>query len=81
MPRSAAQIDAAFGDLPLDDRVAALVVSMVTRRPEAMLACVSLLSLVSVLASEMSLVDRVTLAELARDAADHVEHRRELVHV
>jgi hypothetical protein len=27
------------------------------------------------------LVDRVTLAELARDAADYVEHRRELVHV
>ena len=50
--KTARAVDDALGDLPLDDRLVALVVSVITRRPEAIRAVLSLLSLTSVLARE-----------------------------
>ncbi len=77
--KTARAVDDALGDLPLDDRLVALVVSVITRRPEAIRAVLSLLSLTSVLARELPLAQRIALSEVARDVADEIERRRHVV--
>ncbi len=77
--KTARAVDDALGGLPLDDRLVALVVSVITRRPEAIRAVLSLLSLTSVLARELPLAQRIALSEVARDVADEIERRRHVV--
>ena len=77
--KTARAVDDALGDLPLDDRLVALVVSVITRRPEAIRAVLSLLSLTSVLTRELPLAQRIALSEVVRDVADEIERRRHVV--
>ena len=77
--KTARAVDDALGDLPLDDRLVALVVSVITRRPEAIRAVLSLLSLTSVLTRELPLAQRIALSEVVPDVADEIERRRHVV--
>jgi hypothetical protein len=72
-------IDAALGQLSPVDRVVTLVASIITRKPEAMSGTLSMIAITAAMAGYLSLEDRIMLAEIMRDAADEVEHRREKV--
>jgi hypothetical protein len=68
--------------LPVDDRVAALVVSLIERRPDAVDSVLSLIAAIGVLTRGLSLVNRFALAEAMRDCADVIERpRREVVRI
>ncbi len=56
-----------------DDRVAALAVSLISRRPQGLRAVFSLLSLADLLAAHLEL-STTELGEYARDVADAIEH-------
>jgi hypothetical protein len=75
--KSAKAVDAALGDLPIDDRVAALVCSLITRKPQAVSAILSLCSLIAIMTSRLDL-SRMMVAEVVRDFADEIEHVRHL---
>jgi hypothetical protein len=71
------RVDAALGGVPLDERVSALVVSLVTRRTEGVRAIVSLFGLISAIGSFLRVEERILLAELARDVADRLEYEKD----
>jgi hypothetical protein len=79
--KGAKAVDAALGDLPIDDRVAALVCSFVMRKTQSLVAVASLSSLISLISIhvEMTSAERIILAEGLRDVADAVEHKQERV--
>ena len=71
---SARAIDELLGDAPFDDRVSALVVSIITRERQSIKACLSLLSLVGIIARYgLTQSERVLLSEMVRDVADDIE--------
>ena len=81
--RSARAVDQALGDLPVNDRIAALVVSLITRKPQSVRAALSLLSMISILVkfTELSPAERIGLAEYARGLPDEIEHSRQAIKV
>lgn len=80
-PRSAYAVDEALGNLPLLDRIAALVCSVITRKPEAVKGTVAMIATATAMAKLLDGPERVALAEILRDSADEVEARREHVQV
>lgn len=80
-PRSAYAVDEALGNLPLLDRIAALVCSVITRKPEAVKSTVAMIATATAMAKLLDGPERVALAEILRDSADEVEARREHVQV
>lgn len=80
-PENVRAVDQALGDPPLDDRVAALVVSTITRRPQAVPAIFSMIATATAMTRELPLTNRVQLAEIMLDAADEIERRRQVVHI
>lgn len=81
MARNALELDMLLADVPRDQRIASLVVSLIGRRPENIRTCCSLLSLFGALASLMEInpVERMVIAEELRNLADEIEHARERV--
>jgi hypothetical protein len=74
-PQNARAIDDALGDLPLDDRLAALLVSIITRRLQAVDAVVSMVAVIGAMTRGLSVANWFALAELLRDCADTIERR------
>jgi hypothetical protein len=75
MPPNARKIHSMLRGLSTDDKVAALVVSLIERRPDAVDSTLSLIAAIGVLTRNLSLVNRYALSEAMRDCADMVEHR------
>lgn len=73
-------INAVLRELPLDDQLASLICCIIERKPQAMSALVSMSAIMTAMAGYLSEGDRIALAEILRDSADHVEHRRQVVH-
>lgn len=69
--------------LPLDQRIGALAVSLIGRRPQNIRVACSLLSLFGALAVHMEMSDseRFVIGEELRTLADEIEHARERVEV
>jgi hypothetical protein len=67
--------------LPADERLAELIITIVERRSEAMAAPISMAAVITAMAQYLNRRDRIALAEILRDAADRVEHRREVVRI
>lgn len=80
-PEGNRAVDAALAGLSVDDRIAALVVSILTRRPQAVRAVLLMIAATVSLTRGLSHRDKVMLAECMRDAADETERRREKVAV
>lgn len=80
-PDQARAVDQVLGDLPLDDRLVALVVSIITRKPQAIPAVLSMIAATAAMTRGLSHNNRVMIAELLRDCADHVERRQEVVRI
>jgi hypothetical protein len=80
-PERARAINAALGELPLDDRVTALICSVIERRPQMMPALLSMLATLRVMARYSSIENKIAFAEFMRDAADEIEHAHEVERV
>jgi hypothetical protein len=72
-------IDEALRGLSVDDKIAALILSLIEYRPDAVGAVVSLIATIGVMTRGLSQTNQVMLAELLRDCADRVERRRQVV--
>jgi hypothetical protein len=70
------EILGAIRSLSADERLGELVVAILERRSERMSAPISMIATVTAMAKYLSHRDQILLAEIMRDAADHVEHRR-----
>jgi hypothetical protein len=75
-PETTRAIDQALGELPLIDRITALMCSVITRKPEATKGVVSMIAIVTAMAKYLDAPERVAAAEILRDAADAVERRQ-----
>jgi hypothetical protein len=64
--------------LPLDDRLAALIVSLIERKPDAVDSVLSLIAVIGVMTRGLGVIKSFALAEALRDCADVIERRREL---
>jgi hypothetical protein len=80
-PENMRTIDITLRDMPLDDRIASLIISCVEYRPDAVGAVISLIATIGVMTRRLSQTNQIMLAELLRDCADHVEHRRQVIRV
>jgi hypothetical protein len=78
-PETTRAVDQALAKLPLDDRVVALIANIITRRPQAVPAVLSMLAVTTAMTRYLPFATRVQLAELLRDAADEVERMRQKV--
>jgi hypothetical protein len=76
-PENLRTIDDALRGMPLDDKIAALIISCIEYRPDAVGAVLSLIATINVMTRGMSQQKQIMLAELLRDCADGVEHRRQ----
>ena len=72
-------IDRALAEMPVDDRIAALVVSLIGSRHESMRTTYSLVSLLGALTAHLPMTDieRVLIAEELRDLGDRIEHAQD----
>jgi len=74
LPGRARAVDDLLADLPFDDRVSTLMVSFVTRERQSTETCLSLLSLIGIIARHgLSQSERIFLSEIVRDVADNIE--------
>ena len=80
-PETTRAIDRALGDLPLLDRIMMLMCSVIMRKPEAVKGTVAMIATATVMAKQLGEPERIAIAEILRDAADAVEHRRQKVHI
>ena len=76
-------IDRALAEMPVDDRIVALVHSLIGPRHESMRTAFSLLSLFGAMAAHLQMndIERVLIAEELRDIGDRIENARERVEV
>jgi hypothetical protein len=81
MSLNARIINAVLHELPADDRLAALICSVIERKPQAMSALVSMVAVIGVMSRHLSDTNRIALAEIFRGCADHIERRRVPVHI
>jgi hypothetical protein len=80
MPLSTRTLDA-LAEMSADEQLATLICCIVERRPQAMSAVVSMAAVIAVMAQHFNETNRIALAEILRDIADDVEHRRQVVHI
>ena len=74
-------IDAMLREFPLRERIIALVVNLIRDKQGPMSPIISMTACISTMAKHLREEERIALAELLRDAADHCEHRREVMPV
>lgn len=72
-------IDEMLRGMPVDDKIAMLIISLIEFRPGAVDVVLSLIATIGVMTRGLSREKQVMLSELLRDLADRVEHRREKV--
>lgn len=75
------EINQMLDEIPSDDRVVALLVSILMRESEAVPSLVKLLAALTALASHLSKERRFLIAELLRDAADQTERVQQVERV
>ena len=81
MSHNARAVDAALAALPLDDRIAALVTNILTRRPDAIKGVLLMIAATVALTRHLSHANKIMMAECLRDAADETERRKESVRI
>jgi hypothetical protein len=69
-------IDDTLRGFPVDDRIASLIITLFARSPDFMRLVLSCVATINVASRRVSRTDQIIVAELLRDAADEVEHRR-----
>ncbi len=72
-------INAVLCELPIEDRMCALVASILSRKREADPGVLSMLAVTTAMAKLLSARERMMVAELVRDTADEIERGREVV--
>jgi hypothetical protein len=75
-PKSAREIDQVLGDLPLMDRIVALMCSIIMRKLEVTKGVVSMIAIVTAMAEHLDEPTRIGISEVLRDAADAVERQQ-----
>jgi hypothetical protein len=80
-PKTVRAINDALGDLSLDDRMIALICSIMMRKSEPAAAVVTMLATIEILTGESSPAEQIALSELTRDSADRMERRKRTVSI
>jgi len=76
MPRKAQQaIDEVLATLPVEDRLSALLISIIERNPDALAVSLTMISATTKLSRGLSVENRIRVAEAMRDRADLLERR------
>jgi hypothetical protein len=81
MPRDVHIVDAVLGALSPDEQLASLICCIVERRPQAVRGLVSMTAVITLMAQYLSIENKIALSEVLRDAADTIEHQKQLVHI
>ena len=69
-------IDAALRDLPVADRLSALLISIIEHNPDALAVSFRMLNATKALSKGLSVESRIRVAEAMRDRADVLERRQ-----